>query len=130
MKEHVALVKRACRVCHQAEDAEILLAKRYDQKGEPLQDLAPLNHQVIGFIDQGVCDKCKEKFNTKEYYILVEVDAAQSPDHNNPWCTGKVIQIKIDSDFGRHLLSKNLIKNGMAYIPIEVVNQLEKQIEV
>lgn len=125
-KEHVALVKRACRICSNTEDAEILLATKY-YKGEPLHDLKPYHGQVIGFIEDGMCKKCKEKY--KDKIVFIEIDESKSEDKNNPHRTGQVVEIKINSNFGKYLISNNLVKNNMAYITQEELENLKSKLE-
>lgn len=122
MKEHVALVKRACRICNNTEDAEILLATKYNHKGEPLHDLKPYHGQVVGFLEEGVCKECKEKY--KDYYVFIVCDLGKTTDENNPYRTGELVQILKTSEYGRTLEDKT--KNGIAYIDIEQYEQFKK----
>ena len=125
-KEHIALVKRACRICSNTEDAEILIAKKY-YKGEPVKDLKSYHGQVIGFIESGMCKECKEKY--KDKIVFIEIDESKSEDKNNPYRTGQVIEIKIDSKFGKHLISNNLVKNNIAYITQEELENLKLKLK-
>lgn len=121
MKEHVALVKRACRVCNNTENAEILLATRYNHKGELLQDLKPYDGKIIGFLEDGMCKECKERY--KDYYVFIVCDLGKTTDENNPYRTGEIVQILKTSEYGRTLEDKT--KNGIAYIDIEQYEQFK-----
>lgn len=125
MKEHVALVKRACRICNNTEDAEILLATKYttNSKGktEPIQDLKPYHGQIVGFLEGGMCKECKERY--KDYYVFIVCDLGKTTDENNPYRTGELVQILKTSEYGRTLEDKT--KNGIAYIDIEQYEQFK-----
>ncbi len=125
MAEHVALVKRACRICGKAVNADILLATKYHSNGKPLKSLSEYDGQVIGLL-KGACSDCKTKFSMDIFYVIIEVNMKLTEDQNNPYLTGKVIQVKKESEFGKHLANQNMFKNGIAYAPIEVINHIEK----
>ena len=120
-KEHVAMAKHACRICNNTEEF-ILLATKY-KDGEPVEDLSPLHNQVVGFIEGGKCKNCIDLY--KDTIVLVVCDDEKSEDHNNPWRTGEIIQIKKKSQFGHHLLSNNLVKNDLAYIDEKYAEELK-----
>ena len=125
-KPHVALVKRACRICGEAKDAEILLAKRY-LHGVPVghQQLKEANGQVIGFFEEA-CDECKKTYNMEEYYVVMGIIPSKSDDINNPFRNGEIIQIKKESALGKDLNEKKQFKNGMAYAEPEFIEQMKK----
>jgi hypothetical protein len=122
MAEHVALVKRVCRVCHKEVDAEIVVATRYFN-GEPLTDLSQYHGKVVGFLEEP-CDDCKEKFRMDEYNIILEFDEAKTDDRNDPYCTGRVLQVRKDTEFAKVLP----VKNGMCYASTTIVNEIVKRI--
>ena len=122
MKEHTALVKRVCRVCHQAVDAEIVIATKY-YNGEPLIDLAKYHQKVVGFLEEP-CDDCKKKFKMDEYNIILEFDEAKTDDRNDPYCTGRVLQVRKDTEFAKLLP----VKNGVCYASIDLMNEFIKRI--
>jgi len=68
-KEHVALTK--CYYC--LESDKILLAIKYNSKGEPLKDLAPLHGCVV---DMEPCSKCADWM--KKGIILIGIDGSKS----------------------------------------------------
>lgn len=94
-KEHVALTK--CFYCMQGD--RILLARRYNQKGEPVHDLAPYNGMVV---DMDPCRECADYM--KKGIILIGIDEEKSdpnwnvppmpPNKNwipNPWRSGAFV---------------------------------------
>jgi len=124
-KEHVALVKRACRVCNNTEDAEILLATQYktniEGQTEPVHDLKPYHRQVVGFLKDGMCKGCKEAY--KGYYVCVGIIPSKSENMNNPFKTGEIMQVKKESEFGLYLLQQNFIKHDMCYVDQAVIDK-------
>jgi hypothetical protein len=126
-KSHVALVKRVCRVCLQTEDAEILLATHYHKNGEPVEDLAPMHGKVVGFIEDGMCKKCKEKH--EGFLVLIGCDlSANDSSKDNPVLLGKNVLVKKDSGFGLYLQEKGLIKDDIAYIDKPDFEELQLKI--
>jgi len=93
-KDHVALVR--CYFC--GESDRILLATRYNQKGEPLKDLGPLNNKVI---DMDPCRKCQDWM--KQGIILLGIDPEKSDPVwekeklPNPFRSGAFSVIKDDA---------------------------------
>lgn len=127
MDDHVALTKRACRICDKTEDAEIILATRYRTdrqtgKAVPVNKVKKHHGQIVGFIEGGKCKECIEKY--EGYAVLVEVDEAKTEDRDNPWRTGNVAQIKIGCGLYNHLNNQGLFKDDLAYAPIEVMEEI------
>jgi len=90
-KQHVALTR--CYFC--GESDRILLATRYNQKGEPLKDLGPMHGKVV---DMEPCPQCKEYM--EQGVILIGIDDAKSEPNwfkeriPNPYRTGAWSVIK------------------------------------
>lgn len=75
-KEHVALTR--CFYC--CEPDRILLATRYNQKGEPVRDLGPAHDKII---DMEPCQKCQDWM--EKGIILIGIEEAKSePGWNKP----------------------------------------------
>jgi hypothetical protein len=106
MKNKIALVKRICRICYKAEDAEILLASEYTPQGEPTIDMDKYHKQIVGFLEDSLCKECKEKYKPEENYIIVGVEDETPLNTDNPPLTGTVVMIKKDSDYGRANLAE------------------------
>ena len=93
-KEHVALTR--CFFC--GDPDRILLATRYDWKGEPLKDLSQANNKVI---DMEPCQKCADHMG--QGVILLTVDSTKSESGwekqrlPNPYRTGPFFVIKDDA---------------------------------
>jgi len=101
-KDNTALTK--CYFC--GGDNIIILATRYNNKGEPLEDLKPYHGKVI---DTTPCTDCEEYM--KQCIILISV---RNEDHNNknPYRTGGFVvieeevmrQIAPDADLSKRCL--------------------------
>ena len=128
-KENVALVKRACRVCHEIVDSEVLLATKYDKDGEPINDLSKYHGKVVGFIEgTGKCDKCKEK--TNGCIVIIGIDPEKST--NVPYPTGVQAFVKLDSNIGKHLLeeySKFIIDDNIMYVEPAVMDTFKQLVK-
>lgn len=91
MKENrlgVALVKRACKLCGNAYNAEIILNKLLSV--DKAQKVEEMHGKVVGYMDEP-CEKCKEYMEIG--FLLIEVDEEKSIDHSNPYRTGRIFVI-------------------------------------
>lgn len=83
MKSNVALTK--CYIC--GKDDAILLATRYNKKGEPVQDLTQFHGKAI---NTKPCNKCREYM--EQGIILISV--RDNSEKENPYRTGGWCVIK------------------------------------
>ncbi len=126
-KEHVALVKRACRICYATVDAEILLAREYNTDGTPIHDVGQYHGKTIGYIEgTNKCDKCIE--DTKGYMSLLVVDPDKTKD-GEPYLTGDLIKVALTSVFAKDLIENHkdkILGDNIMYIDIETANQIKQ----
>ena len=98
MKSNVALTK--CYIC--GKDDVILLATRYNKKGEPVQDLTPFHGKAI---NTEPCYKCREYMEQGIILISVRDDSEkENPYRTGGWCVikeeiaGKIFNIDLKTN--------------------------------
>lgn len=120
----VALVKRACKICHTLVDGELLMNTQLTApKAKKVEEM---HGQCIGWIDSnqyGMCDECLKV--SKHGCFLITIDLSKSPDMENPWRTGGIFCIKnaaIKKLFKHDQV--NILKYKAAYIDDEIARDL------
>ena len=112
----VALVKRACRVCQQTVDAEILMNTQLTKPRK--ENIEAMHGKIVGWIDSnplGMCPECMKA--AKKGVFLITVDEEKTgADVGNPWRTGGIFCLK-----------EKAIKEIFGAIPEELDRVLEKR---
>lgn len=124
----VALVKRACKVCHNLEDSEILMNKQLN--ASQAKKVEEMHGQVVGWIESnpyGFCKACLEESKKNRASFLVTIDPDKTDDMSNPWRTGGIFLLKntaLKKIFGEERY-KLMIKHRAAYIDDETARIMQ-----
>jgi hypothetical protein len=112
----VALLKRACRVCQETVDAEIIMNK--ELTGPRKENVEAMHGKIVGWIDSnplGMCPNCMKA--AKKGVFLITVDEEKTgEDIGNPYRTGGIFCLK-----------EKAIKEIFGQIPEELDRVLEKR---
>jgi hypothetical protein len=121
----VALVKRACKVCHVIVDAEIIMNTQLTAPNA--KKVKEAHGKVVGWIDSNpysFCDECLKASKSASFFITV--DESKSEDKNNPWRTGGIFLVKnsaikkaVDKE-----QAEDIIKHRACYIDDETAKQM------
>lgn len=117
----VALVKRACPVCAEVLDAEIILNTVLSKRRAA--EVKKLHGECIGFLD-APCAECQEFM--RQGIILVTIDESKTTDHSNPYRTGGFFVIKeeaIKRIFNAEMAAR-LVETRVGFIEHEAAVQL------
>lgn len=113
-KEHVALTK--CYLC--GKDSDILIATRYNDKGEPLNDMKKYHGQITS---KEPCVNCKK--HMKKGVILISV---KEPEDDKPvkdenfFRTGGFAVIKDSAEIFKFDEMKSCLKSRVAFLGDEL----------
>lgn len=124
----VALVKRACKVCHNTEDSELLMNTKLNVS--QAKKVEEMHGQVVGWIESnpyGFCKACLEKSKKNRASFLITIDPNKSEDMSNPWRTGGIFLLKntaIKKIFGEERY-KQIQVHRAAYIDDETAKIMQ-----
>lgn len=114
----VALVYKACPVCGQKNDEELLTNKVLTE--EEARGIEKLHNKCIGYSDEP-CKKCKELM--EEAFLCIIYDKSKTTEETSPYRTGQILGIKKDCNFVKSIDPK-LIEGGFGFIDIESAKQI------
>lgn len=100
----VALTKRACFICGQTFDAEIVINTKINK--HEADKVKKLHGEVVGFLDEP-CDTCKGYM--EKGIIVITIDLGKTEDPKNPYRTGGFFVVTED-------YIKRLIDNDPEYL--------------
>lgn len=109
----VALVKRACPICGNLEDAEIVMNSVLSKKKK--EAVENLHGKCVGYLDHA-CKKCSEH---PEALYIVGVDPTKS-EKNNIYRTGQIVGIRKECNLAKLIEEKVItLEDNMQFCYME-----------
>lgn len=114
----VALVYRACPVCGQKDNGEILTNSILTEGRA--EEINKLHNKCIGYSDEP-CKGCKEMM--EKAFLCIIYDESKTTEETGPYRTGQIIGIKKDCNFVRSI-DPELTKRGFGFVDIDFAKKI------
>lgn len=113
----ISLVKRACIICGNLFDAEIVMNEVLTKKN--CKEVEKLHGQCVGYLEEP-CDECKKLL--EQAFLFIGINESKSVE-NNPYRTGQIVGLRKDCEYVQNL-GKYFLDKGYIFIDENLGKQL------